>query len=135
MSHSGWRTYYGHKVNNCIVLLKTMYERRDDPLYDYQTQALLAQWSGIPQQRISDILKEARGDLSMREINYYSKHCDTAERGIREIIDGFGANTISVLEITARKYGYSFVLNPRPGCLIDVYDHSPGCSTSDFEPE
>jgi len=66
----------------------------------------------------------------MREVNYYSRYCDMDERPISLIIDAFGGTTHSLLEITANKYGYYFVLNPVQGCLIDVYDFDPSCGRS-----
>ena len=126
MAHHGWRTYFEHGVNNCLILLTAVYNNRNDPRYlNGQTQELLSEWSGIPQQRISDILKEYSGTYGIKEINHYSKYCGVENRNIQDIIRSFGGSTQSILEITARVYGFHFVVPKRPGCLIDVYHYSP----------
>lgn len=124
MANHGWRTYVGHRANNCLILLLAVYNHRNDPLYfTGQTQKRLAEWSGIPQQRISDILREAQNGRIPRDASYMAKFGDKEERTIWDIVYNLGSTTDSVLSITARKYGFRYVLNPRPGCIIDVYSH------------
>lgn len=133
MTHHGWRTYFEHGANNCLILLDAVYKHRDDPrYYNGQTQEVLSEWSGIPQQRISDMLNEHAGKNSTKEINHYAKFCDVDNRSIGDIIKSFGGSTRSMLEITARIYGFKFVTPKRAGCLIDVYYYSP-LPESDFE--
>lgn len=124
--HHGWRTYRGHGVNNCLALLSGVYKHRGHQDYfTYQTQELLSEWSGVPQQRISEIISEYVNGVSIRDANYYSMFRDTEERNISDIIHYMGGTTVSLLEITANKYGYKFSVYPRPGCIIDVYDYKP----------
>ena len=132
--HHGWRTYYGHTVNNCLALLVGVYKMRGcEGYYTDQTQTLLSTWTGLPQQRISDILADHNRGRDTREVRYYAQNCDCEERDIKTILSAFGGTSHSMLEITARKYGYRFATNVRPGCLIDVYDYDPFLGAEDFE--
>jgi hypothetical protein len=90
--------------NNCLSLLCAVYKHRGEK----QSQSLIAEWAGISQQDVSDIL------LSDQNV---SRNGKVSRRN-------YGPNG-SMLAKTAAYYGFKYVnyiLKPRDGILIDVYD-------------
>lgn len=80
--------YETHNEEDCAALLAACWKHRGE----YQTQILIGEWSGLTQQRVSQIL------LSERD---------------------WGKND-SILAITACKYGYEYKIFNRAGNVIDV---------------
>lgn len=79
--------------NDTLSLLLACYRHRGE----YQTQALMGEWSGLSQQRVSDILRSPD--------------------------DTWNGGESSMLYRVATKYGIAFRLySGRKGLLIDVYD-------------